>query len=123
MVVPLRPDALEQVWFDMKARKRGENMLEYNLLNCPFELREQNEVVVQVPNMIMVEQFNSLRNDLLMELKQRLNNRSIRLSVEISAADEGQKMLYTSQDKFNHLAEKYPVLHELRQRLGLDMNF
>jgi DNA polymerase-3 subunit gamma/tau len=35
----------------------------------------------------------------------------------------GAKRLYTSIDKYNFLAEQYPVLKELKLRLGLDTDF
>ena len=39
-----------------------------------------------------------------------------------TAAPTGRK-LYTSNDKFAYLAEKYPALQEMKQRLGLDADF
>ena len=36
---------------------------------------------------------------------------------------QDERKLYTSQDKFNYLAEKYPVIVDLKQRFGLDTDF
>jgi hypothetical protein len=32
-------------------------------------------------------------------------------------------VIYTSKEKFEHLAEKYPYLNELKDKLGLDWEF
>ncbi|GAB3822361.1 hypothetical protein GCM10028895_26670 [Pontibacter rugosus] len=64
-----------------------------------------------------------MRPAILGELKRELGNRSIKLQAEVvEVQDEGRK-LYTSADKFNYLAEKYPVLVDLKQRFGLDADF
>jgi len=122
-VVPVDEARLKRVWHAILRRKKEENMMEYTLLNRQYHIGEQNEIILHLENNVMLDQFTSLRPALLAELKQGTGNRSIRLRAEVvEMQDEGRK-LYTSQDKFNYLAEKYPVLIDLKQRFGLDTDF
>ena len=119
---PLDQARLNTVWHAILRRKKGENMMEYTLLNRQFHIGEGNEIVLHLENHVMMDQFTSMRPEILRELKQETGNRSIKLRAEVIEVQDERK-LYTSQDKFNYLAEKYPVLVDLKQRFGLDTDF
>lgn len=122
-LVPLDEERLRSVWHAILRRKKAENMMEFTLLNRQYHITLENEIILHLENHVMMDQFTSLRPDILRELKQQLNNRSIKLTAEVmEVQDEGRK-LYTSADKFNYLAEKYPLLIDLKQRFGLDADF
>ena len=121
-VVPVDPSRLNTVWHAILRRKKAENMMEYTLLNRQFHIGADNEIVLHLENHVMMDQFTSLRPEILRELKKETGNRSIKLKAEVIEVQEGNK-LYTSQDKFNYLAEKYPVLVDMKQRFGLDTDF
>ena len=36
---------------------------------------------------------------------------------------QSKKIAYTNKEKFEHLAEKNPLLKELKEKLGLDPDF
>jgi len=121
-MVPLDQDRLRSVWHEILRRKKSENMMEYTLLNRQYHISEKNEIILHLENHVMLDQFFSLRPALLGELKKQLGNRSITLTAAVMEMQEENK-LYTSQDKYNYLAEKYPVLTDLKQRIGLDTDF
>ncbi|MFD2248381.1 DNA polymerase III subunit gamma/tau [Pontibacter ruber] len=121
-VVPVDATRLKTVWHAILRRKKAENMMEYTLLNRQYHIGERNEIILHLENNVMLDQFTSLRPSLLAELKQETGNRSISLKAEVIEIQDERK-LYTSQDKFNYLAEKYPVLVDLKQRFGLDTDF
>lgn len=122
-VLPLDEARLKNVWHAILRRKKSENMMEYTLLNRQYHIGPDNEVILHLENHVMMDQFTSLRPEILRELKQETGNRSIKLQAEVvEVQDEGRK-LYTSQDKFNYLAEKFPVIVDLKQRFGLDTDF
>jgi DNA polymerase III subunit gamma/tau len=121
-VVPLDPSRVNTVWHAILRRKKAENMMEYTLLNRQFHIGADNEIVLHLENHVMMDQFTSLSREILRELKKETGNRSIKLRAEVMEVQEGNK-LYTSQDKFNYLAEKYPVLVDMKQRFGLDTDF
>ncbi|MCC9167836.1 DNA polymerase III subunit gamma/tau [Pontibacter harenae] len=121
-ITPVDQARLKTVWHSILRRKREENMMEYTLLNRQYHISEDNEIVLHLENHVMMDQFTSLRPAILGELKKELGNRSIKLRAEVVEMQDERK-LYTSQDKFNYLAEKYPVLVDLKQRFGLDTDF
>lgn len=121
-IVPVDEAKLRSVWHEILRRKKSENMLEFTLLNRPYQISDKNEILLQVDNPVQVDQFNHIRPALLTELKDRLQNRSIRISVEV-VEQKDENRLYTSQDKFNYLADKYPLLVDMKQRFGLDTDF
>jgi DNA polymerase-3 subunit gamma/tau len=120
--LPVDQTRLNTVWHAILRRKKSENMMEYTLLNRQYHVSEQNEITLHLENHVMMDQFTSLRPSLLAELKKELGNRSVKLKAEVMEVQDENKM-YTSQDKFNYLADKYPMLVDMRQRLGLDMDF
>ncbi|NDK56974.1 DNA polymerase III subunit gamma/tau [Pontibacter fetidus] len=113
---------LKTAWHAILRRKKEENMMEYTLLNRQYHVNEQNEVTLHLDNHVMMDQFSALRPAILAELRQQLGNRSINLVAEVVEVQD-EKRLYTSQDKFNYMAEKYPVIVDIKQRFGLDTDF
>ena len=120
--MPVDQAKLKTAWHAILRRKKEENMMEYTLLNRQYYVNEQNEITLHLDNHVMMDQFSTLRPALLAELKQQLGNRSIVLRAEVVEVQD-EKRLYTSQDKFNYLAEKYPVIVDMKQRFGLDTDF
>lgn len=122
-VVPVDEARLKTVWHAILRRKKAENMMEFTLLNRQYHIGPDNEVILHLENHVMMDQFTALRPDILRELKKETGNRSIKLKAEVVEVQDESRKLYTSQDKFNYLAEKYPVIVDLKQRFGLDTDF
>jgi DNA polymerase-3 subunit gamma/tau len=91
------------------------------LLTQEIEIKG-NQVVVHLHNPIQETLLATLKSDLLTFLREKLNNSAIQLAGELHTDDE-KKVLYTNRDKFDHLVEKNPSLKDLKERLGLDMDF
>lgn len=66
--------------------------------------------------------LDNFKNDLLQFLRDRLKNNEISIATQMRDND-GKKMIYTSKEKFEHMAEKNPYLNDLKERLGLDWDF
>ncbi|MBO3271518.1 DNA polymerase III subunit gamma/tau [Hymenobacter defluvii] len=121
---PIDEEVLHRVWNELKEeRKAQERMSEYMVLNRPVQANERHVIELIVDNPVQVDQFNEFRAELLTELRRRTGYP--RLTVQVSVAPQAQtaRKLYTSSDKFEYLAEKFPMLHEMKQRLGLDTDF
>jgi len=121
---PVQEEVLHRVWNELKEeRKAQEKMTEYMVLNRPVKANEHHVIELVVDNPVQVDQFNEFRAELLTELRRRTGYP--RLAVQVSVAVQAQtaRKLYTSSDKFEYLAEKFPMLHEMKQRLGLDTDF
>jgi len=63
-----------------------------------------------------------MMTDLVTYLRNRLSNPTIKVESVMKEMDV-KKMAYTNKEKFDLLAEKNPMLKELKERLGLDTDF
>ena len=63
-----------------------------------------------------------IKSNLIDFLRKKLNNNSIQV-VSIMAEHQSKKVAYTNKDKFEHLAEKNPILNQLKEKFGLDADF
>lgn len=123
MQKPVQMDELRTAWFAFAQRKNQEGKVsEYMILNRNFELQNGTEIHLKVDNPVQVEQFNDVKAELLGELRRKVQNNKLNVMVEFVEVQDA-KRLYTSIDKYNFLAEQYPLLTELKQRLGLDTDF
>ncbi len=119
----INPEELRHAWFAFAKRKQGEGkMSEFMILNRNYELQNGIEIHLKVDNPVQVEQFNDVKAELLGELRRKLQNNKLSVVVEFAEVSEG-KRLYTSIDKYNYLSQQFPLLSELKQRLGLDTDF
>jgi DNA polymerase-3 subunit gamma/tau len=119
----INPEELRSAWFAYAQRKQKEGkMSDYFILNRNYDLQNGTEIHLKVDNPVQVEQFSDIKADLLGELRRKLQNNKLNVLVEFVEVQEG-KRLYTSIDKYNYLAQQFPVLTELKQRLGLDTDF
>lgn len=77
---------------------------------------------LNVNNLIQHQTLISFKEELMEFLRAKLKNYSITLESSIKQQSEGKRM-YTSQEKFNHLVKKYPILEQLKADFGLEANF
>jgi DNA polymerase-3 subunit gamma/tau len=113
---------LKAVWKEY-AESRKVYQAEYHLLSQEIEIRNEYQVIVHLHNPIQETLLNTIKSEALTFLRDRLQNNTILLSGEFAEVADDKKMLYTNRDKFDHLAEKYPNLKELKDKLGLDTEF
>ena len=79
-------------------------------------------VTVALANTVEEPLLQSITTDLLTHLRQRLKNPTIQIE-SVLKTEEVKRIAYTAKEKFDLLAEKNPVLRELRDRMGLDTDF
>ncbi len=66
--------------------------------------------------------LDKFKPELMVYLKEKLNNGRLRLAVEFGKVSTVKK-IYTNKEKLNYLIGKAPLLGKLRNRLGLDADF
>lgn len=66
--------------------------------------------------------LQGIKSDLLAHLRESLENTSIQLE-SVLAQIEHSTIAYTNREKLEKLAEKFPMVSELKDRLGLDPDF
>jgi hypothetical protein len=112
-------DEVHVAWLQF-AESRKTQVAEYNLLTHDFEVTG-NVVKIHLANPVEEPLLAGLKADLVAFLKDKLN-----APVVVEGAlmqQQTRRIIYTNKEKFDHLAEKYPYLHELKDRLGLDADY
>jgi len=122
----LTNELLQPIWQQLADERRAQDkMSEYTVLNRAVALQEPGGqvIVLTVDNPVQIAQFNDFRAEFVTELRRRTGHAGLTVQTEVATAAPAGRKLYTSSDKFNYLAEKYPALQEMKQRLGLDADF
>lgn len=113
-------DMLRKVWTDYTELKKNQ-MAEYHLLKQPFTF-QNNTVTLALTNTIEEPVLLSIKTELLTYLRDKLNNNSIQVDATMQEHPI-KKFAYTNKEKFEHLAEKNPLLNDLKEKMGLDPDF
>jgi DNA polymerase-3 subunit gamma/tau len=113
-------ETLLTVWTEFAEQRRGQ-VAEYQLLKGNIAL-DKNEVVLSLKNPIQEPLLHAIRTSLTGFLREKLGNSSLMVSGVLQQSTM-EKVIYTNKEKFEHLAEKYPVLKDLKERFGLDTDF
>lgn len=117
---PLIEDELRKVWAEFSEQRKNQ-VAEFHLLNQQLEVNG-NQVLLHLTNPVEEPILDSIKTPLIAFLREKLGNNSI--SVAGVVKEQGtKKIIYTNKEKFEHLAEKNPMLLELKERLGLDPDF
>jgi DNA polymerase-3 subunit gamma/tau len=112
---------LRDAWMEF-AETRRKFAAEFQMLSQPFAFEEGKRIVVTLLSPVHETMLDNIRIELGTHLRERLKNSNIQITGVFTASDD-KKMIYTNRDKFDFLAEKNPILKELKDRLGLDTDF
>jgi len=124
LLAPIAPELLSTVWQQLADERRAqEKMSDYMVLNRSVTADASHVITLTVDNPVQVVQFNEFRAEFMAELRRRTGHAGLTVQIEVATAAPTGRKLYTSNDKFAYLAEKYPALQEMKQRLGLDADF
>lgn len=86
------------------------------------KLEDKHVVNLKLDNKAQEHELTELKLELLGYLRQKLNNYHIDIKTFIEKDNE-EKGVYTPADKFKKLAQKNPLLEELKKKLDLDLGF
>ena len=117
---PVRLERLKEIWNEF-AEQRKDQAAEYQILKREIHF-EHPVISVQLTNPVEETLLENFRLDFVKFLRDRLQNTELNLLVSVQKAS-GKKVLYTSKEKFEHMAEKNPCLNDLKDKLGLDWDY
>ena len=91
------------------------------MLQRPLEINGYS-LTITLTNPVEEPLLQSIKSDLLTHLRESLENSSIQLESVLTQI-EYSNIAYTNREKLEKLSEKYPLVSELKERLGLDPDF
>ena len=122
---PFTFEELNFVWTQIAQGFKQSNFInKYVMMNREISLVD-SIIHMKVEGEVQIQQFNdSLKLELLTQLREKLRNDSIDLSLDLITGDvSDKKLIYTQSDKYDFLSQKHPILVEMKQRMGLDHEF
>ncbi len=117
---PFTETQLQEAW-NQFAEQRKKFQAEYQLLTQPYQLRD-GLITVELLSPVHETMLNNIKSELTAFLREKLRNNTIQVTGQLISSEE-KKIIYTNREKFDFLAEKNPMLRELKDRLGLDTDF
>ncbi len=111
---------LQSAWMTF-ADQRKKFQAEYQLLSQSYELQD-HMIIVQLLSPVHETMLNNIKVELTAFLREKLRNNFIQITGHLQTGEE-KKVMYTNREKFDFLADKNPILKELKDRLGLDTDF
>lgn len=117
---PVTEKQVKEAWAEY-AEERKSQVAEYHLLNREITFHK-NQIIIPLTNPIEEPLLLLIKSNLVDFLRKKLNNNSIQL-ISIMEERQSKKVAYTNKDKFEHLAEKNPILNQLKEKFGLDADF
>ena len=108
--------------FSHQLKEKGRQGLYVTLTKRKPVLKENFILEFTIDNEIQKIELEEERSNLLSFIRTELNNYGIQLKVLLSQEDNSVKHL-SSKDKFMKMAEKNPALHDLREKLNLDIEY
>jgi DNA polymerase III subunit gamma/tau len=118
-------EELHFIWTQIAQGFKQANFInKYVMMNREISLVD-SIVYIKVEGEVQIQQFNdSLKLELITQLREKLKNDSIDISLDLIEGEvSDKKMIYTQSDKYEFLSQKHPILIEMKQRMGLDHEF
>jgi DNA polymerase-3 subunit gamma/tau len=120
---PVNLQELNKKWMAFVDQRKQKNPLFINLANKELLLENGFLIRIKVENVILLEQIKAVQGEIINYLRKELQNRSLTLEAELMKPEEMSKSLYTPQEKFAFLLEKYPIIADMRQRFGMEVEY
>jgi DNA polymerase-3 subunit gamma/tau len=115
-------EALHSLWKEFIESIKDSMPRMYSALISHFpNLNKDGVIELELSNNAQFDDFNSkIKSELIGFLRDKSGNDSLRIEVKIRKEADDNKKPYTSEEKFEYLSQKNPLLNKLRQEFNLD---
>jgi DNA polymerase-3 subunit gamma/tau len=115
------PEELKEAWNSFASEIKEESpRISVTLSSVSPELMPDNTIILKLDNLTLREAFDhNFKPRLEGHLRRTLQNRSIKLQTMVETTERGE-ILYSPEQKFNHLAARNPALKDLKKTFNLD---
>lgn len=91
------------------------------ILKKPFEIVD-NDIIITLDSNTQLQKFQQdFKAELTEFLRNKINNFSLNITTKVSDVEESKRMIYTVEEKFKYLLEKYPELNAFKKQLNLEI--
>ncbi|HPH31137.1 MAG TPA: DNA polymerase III subunit gamma/tau, partial [Chitinophagaceae bacterium] len=126
-IIALEMETLQQAWEEYIVRLKADR----NPAAQPFSLallriRDANSFEAITANNIEQKFIEAERNALFHFLQQRLQNKLLQFTVTVEDKNDDRapvEVTLTSKEQFMKMAEQYPVIWDLKERLKLELDY
>ncbi|HYM95291.1 MAG TPA: DNA polymerase III subunit gamma/tau [Chitinophagaceae bacterium] len=124
---PLQPDSLQKVWHDyIQQLKQAKNPASQSFELAALRINDDNCFEVVSANNLEQKFIEKERNKLFAFLQEQLQNRLLQFNVVVEE-NPGLKpkpeVPLTAREQFLKMAERYPLVKELKDRLKLELDY
>ena len=124
---PLELTSLQQAWADYVVKlKESRNPAAQSFELAALRIRDENSFEAVTANNIEQKFIEQDRNKLFAYLQERLKNKLLQFNViiEEKATDRpAVEIPLTSKEQYQKIVEQYPLVKELKDRLGLELDY
>lgn len=106
--------------FVEKIDGHGKKILASSLTTDVPKMFDETTIWIELPNDTMKKEVEREQHDLIVYLKQKLNNQFVSLRITVNE-DTAKKFAFTPEEKYQKLREKNPAIDVLRQTFDLDL--
>lgn len=121
---PLDREQVIRVWEELALRKDKEGKINEHLVLHNRALDIGTDVIrFTVDNAFQADYLSVFKAELTEYLREQLDHPTVYVEYSIEKRESKVNKAYTSTEKYQYLVQKYPALSELKQKLGLDIDF
>ncbi len=124
---PLQKEELESAWSEYVIHlKSAKNPAAQSFDLAVLRVKDENSFEVITANTIEKQFIEQDRNQLFAVLHEKLQNKLLQFSVLIEENNENRpevELTLSSKEQFQKMAELYPLVKELKDRLKLDLDY
>jgi DNA polymerase-3 subunit gamma/tau len=124
---PLNDETLQKAWSDYVLKlKEAKNSAALSFEMALLRIKDDNSFEAVTSDSIQKQFIEQDRNKLFTFLQDRLQNRLLQFNVIIEENNEGKPKIeisLTAKEQFIKMAEQYPMVKELKDRLRLELDY
>lgn len=124
---PLQKEELQKAWADYVVKlKEAKNPAAQPFELAVLRIRDDNSFEAVTANSIEKQFIEQDRNKLFVYLRERLQNRLLQFSVAVEENAESRPVIeipLSSSEQYNKMAEQYPLVKELKDKLNLTLDY
>jgi DNA polymerase III subunit gamma/tau len=116
--------SVQEAWAELTKLKEAQGKINEHILLNNRKLEIEGDVVrFTVDNAFQADYLAVFKAELVDYLRSKTGMNSLYVEYRIEKKEDNTIKAYTPTEKFQYLVQKHPSLNELRQKLGLELDF